>query len=181
MKRRRKRKCRHCGEGFVPSPQNAHKQCYCPQSACKKASKLAADKRWVAKNPHYHSGEAAVARVQAWRAANPGYWRRKTEPLEPSTLQDDCIVEVVDEQKESAALEHFALQDDSNSQAFVILGLIAFFTGSTLQDNIAQSCRDLHKQGRQILGTRPGVFAANNHTKSYAKTSSRFKTSTTGP
>ena len=158
MKRRRNRKCRHCGEGFVPSPQNAHKQCYCPQSACKKASKLAADKRWVAKNPHYHSGEAAVARVQAWRAANPGYWRRKTEPLEPSTLQDD-----------------------SNSQAFVILGLIAFFTGSTLQDNIAQSCRDLHKQGRQILGTRPGVFAANNHTKSYAKTSSRFKTSTAGP
>lgn len=180
MKRHRKRKCRHCGEGFKPSPQNARKQCYCREAACEKASKLAANKRWASKNPDYHTGAATITRVQRWRAANPGYWRRKTEALEPSTLQDDCITEVIDGQSESAALAHFTLQDDSNSQAFILLGLIANLTGCSLQDNIAQSCRDLHKQGRQILGTRPGVFARNNPTESYAKTSSRFKTPTPG-
>jgi hypothetical protein len=181
MKRRRKRKCRHCGEGFKPSPQNAQKQCYCREAACQKASKLAANKRWVAKNPDYHTGAAVIARVQTWREANPGYWRRKTEALEPSTLQDDCITEVVDEQEESATLAYFALQDDSNSQAFVLLGLIASLTGGTLQDDIARSCRNLHNQGRQILGTRPEVFATNKHTESYAKTSSRFQTPTADP
>lgn len=180
MKRRRKRKCHHCGEGFVPSPQNVRTQCYCRAPECKKASRSAANKRWAGKNPDYHSGEAAIVRVQEWRAANPGYWRRKTESLEPSTLQDDCITEVIDNEPESATLKYFALQDDSNSQAFVLLGLIATLTGGTLQDDIARSCRALHKQGRQVLDTRSGVFATNNHTENHAKTSSRFKTPSPG-
>jgi hypothetical protein len=180
MKRRRKRKCQHCGVGFVPSPQNAQKQQHCSASECKKASTRAANQRWVGKNPNYHSGESAIARVQEWRAINPGYWRPKTESLEPSTLQDDCIAEVVDDEQESATLKYFALQDDSNSQAFVVLGLIATLTGGTLQDDIAQSCRDLHKQGRQVLGTQSGVFASNHHTENHAKTSSGFKTPSPG-
>lgn len=180
MKRRRKRKCHHCAEGFVPSAQNTRKQCYCSAPDCKIASKRAANKRWVAKNPDYHHGAAVIIRVQEWRAVNPGYWRRKTESLEPSTLQDDCIPEVVDDEQESATLKYFALQDDSNSQAFVVLGLIATLTGGTLQDDIAQSCRDLHKQGRQVLGTQSGVFASNHHTENHAKTSSRFKTPSPG-
>lgn len=180
MKRRRKRKCHHCGEGFVPSPQNVRTQCYCQGPECKKASKCAANKRWVEKNPDYHSGEAAIVRVQAWRVGKPGYWRPITESLEPSTLQDDCIAEVVDDKQESATLEHFALQDDSNSQAFVLLGLIAQLAGSALQDDIARSCRALHKRGRQVLDTRSGVFASHHHTENHAKTSSRFKTPSPG-
>ena len=180
MKRCRKRKCHHCGEGFIASPQNAQKQHYCSASECKKASKRAANNRWVGKNPDYHSGATAVARVKGWRVVNPGYWRPKTESLERSTLQDDCITEVVDDKQKSAALKHFALQDDSNSQAFVVLGLIAILTGGTLQDDIAQSCRALHKQGRQVLGTQSGVFASNHPTENHAKTSSRFKTPSPG-
>jgi hypothetical protein len=180
MKRRRKRKCHHCGEGFVPSPQNARTQCYCSAPDCKKASKRKANKRWATKNPDYHRGETAIIRVQAWRVGNPGYWRPKTESLEPSTLQDDCITEVVDDEQENAALKYFALQDDSNSQAFVLLGLIAKLAGSALQDDIAQSCRALHKQGRQVLDTRSGVFASDHPTENHAKTSSRFKTPSPG-
>jgi len=178
MRRRRKRKCHHCGENFAPSPQSAYKQCYCGAVDCKKASVRMANKLWAAKNPDYHKGAEAVQRVQVWRAANPGYWRPKVGRLEPAPLQEDCMAQVVDNEQESAALKYFALQDDSNSQAVVLLGLISNLTGSALQDDIAQTCRDLHKQGRQILGTRLGVFANNHTTESHAKTSSRYQTPT---
>ena len=157
MKRRRKRKCHNCNEAFLPSPQNAQKQCYCRAAACKKASARKANERWRAKNPDHHTGSEAIIRVQAWRAAHPGYWRRKTEPLEPNALQDDCIAQVVDDQEENATLERFALQDD-----------------------IAVTCRGLHKQGRRILDARSGIFATTHNTESYAKTSSRFKTPAPG-
>jgi hypothetical protein len=43
-----------------------------------------------------------MKRVQAWRQANPRYWRLKTDSLEDRTLQDECITEVVDEEQEKA-------------------------------------------------------------------------------
>lgn len=178
MKRLRKKKCHHCGDGFVASAQNAQKQCYCPAPECKKASRREANKRWVKKNPDYHKGTEAVQRVQVWRAAHPRYWQPKVGSLEPAPLQDDYITQVVEDEQEGAALKYFALQDDSISQAVVLLGLISNLTGSALQDDIAQSCRDLHKRGRQILGTRLGVFANEHTTESHAKTSSRYQTPT---
>lgn len=178
MKRRRKRKCHHCGESFLPSPQNARKQCFCPKSECKKASARLARQRWLEKNPDYHRGEAAVKRVQVWRQANPGYWRPKEGSLEVSALQDDCIPEVVDGEKEKLILKGFALQDDCFSQAVVLLGLIAHLTGFALQEDIARTSWDLHKQGRRILGMQPEVCAGNNHTESNAKTSNRTETPT---
>lgn len=176
MKRRRKRKCHNCKKAFLPSAQNVQKQCYCGAAVCKKASARKANKRWRAKNPDHHTGSEAIMRVQEWRAAHPGYWRRKAEPLEPNALQDDCIAQVVDDQEESASLERFALQDDCIVQSPVLLGLISTLTGSALQDDIAVTCRGLHKQGRRILDARSGIFATIHHTESYAKTSSRFKT-----
>jgi hypothetical protein len=178
MSRRRKKKCQHCGERFKPSAQNVDKQCYCSKAECKKASRREANQRWVKKNADYHKGAEAVQRVQVWRAANPGYWQAKEEGLTPTPLQDDCIAQVVDDEGESAALTYFALQDDSISQALVLLGLISHLMGSALQDDIAQTSRALHKQGRQILGTRLGVFARNPSTENHAKTSSRHKTPT---
>ena len=180
MKRRRTKKCHHCSETFEPSPQNADKQCYCNASACKKASKRKANELWRAKNPNYDKGSEAIARVQVWRASHPGYWRQKTGPLEASTLQDNPILQVVDNEKDKVILEHFALQDNPISQSTVLLGLISSLTGSTLQDDIAMTCRKYHKEGRRILDARSGIFAATHHTESYAKTSSRFKTPSPG-
>ena len=178
MKRRRKKKCHHCGKNFAPLPQSAQKQCYCSAVDCKKAARAEANKRWLKKNPDYHKGAEAVQRVRAWRLANPGYWRPKVGSLEPAPLQDDCIVQVVDDHEEDAALRYFALQDDSISQALVLLGLISKLTASALQDDIAQTCRDFHKHGRQILGTRLGAFAGKPTTESHAKTPSRYETPT---
>lgn len=77
MKRGRRRKCLCCGDLFRPDPRNRHHQVYCSQPACRKASKAASQRRWLAKpdNRDYFRGPESVARVQAWRAAHGGAGR----------------------------------------------------------------------------------------------------------
>ena len=79
MGRERRRTCANCGENFTPDARNARHQCYCSQPPCQAASKRASQAKWLSKeeNRHYHGGPAAVARVQAWRQAHPGYSQRK--------------------------------------------------------------------------------------------------------
>jgi hypothetical protein len=78
MKRARRRKCLCCGELFRPDARNLRHQRHCAKPACRTASKAASQRRWLAKvtNRDYFRGPINVARVQAWRAAHPGYWRR---------------------------------------------------------------------------------------------------------
>ena len=56
---------------------------------CRKASKAASQKRWLAKpeNQGYFCGPKNVKRVQLWREANPGYWRGKRKTTKDA-LQD---------------------------------------------------------------------------------------------
>lgn len=91
MGRAEKRLCLSCGEAFTPDTRNARHQRYCTQAPCKAASKRASQAKWLAKpeNRDYHRGPEAVARVQAWRAARPGYSRRqKAADTSSTTMQD---------------------------------------------------------------------------------------------
>jgi len=93
MKHCRRRKCRCCQELFHPDPRNQYHQHYCTKPACRKASKAASQRRWLSKsqNQDYFCGPANVERVQAWRAAHPGYSRHSRK-----TLQDDCMAQPID-------------------------------------------------------------------------------------
>jgi hypothetical protein len=149
-----RRKCRCCWTFFVPDPRTADRQHYCSQPARRQASKAASQRRWLSKNGNgdYFRGPDAVRRVQLWRQSHPGYWRRgtpsseRTQPADnqganpgqsscnvprelPRTLQEDCLAE---------------------DPAFV--GLISMVTGSTLQEDIAATTRQLLLRGRNILG-----------------------------
>ncbi len=88
MRQAATRKCLHCAEAFTPDPRNVWRQKYCAASDCKAASKRASQAKWQAapENQDYHRGSAAVARVQAWRQANPGYSKRPAKTTVP--LQD---------------------------------------------------------------------------------------------
>jgi hypothetical protein len=86
MGENRLRRCAHCGQPVTPDARNAHHQRYCPAPACRLASKRASQNKWLSQpeNRDYHRGPAAVARVQAWRRAHPGYSRRPTgAPVTP--------------------------------------------------------------------------------------------------
>jgi len=149
-----RRKCRCCGKFFVPDPRTEDRQHYCFQTACRQASKRISQQRWTSKhgNGDHFRGPSEVRRVQLWRRDHPGYWRKKTPSSQrgqgvdqqqanpdqssrnvprglPGTLQDDCLTE---------------------NPAFV--GLISMVTGSTLQEDIAATTRQLLLRGRNILG-----------------------------
>ena len=138
MARPERHNCLFCGEMFQADPRNARHQKYCCEPNCRKASKAASQRAWLAKaqNQDYFRGPENVARVQLWRAAHPGYWRRakgesRDRPGAPVALQDLLL-----------------------DQPAVLIGFIAQFTGSTLQDDLVRSTRRLVELGNDILAGR---------------------------
>ena len=166
MGRERQEPCLNCGQAFVRDRRNARHQRYCGAAACKAASKRASQTRWLAKNPDYHRGPEAVARVQAWRQEHPGYSRRKRAPLAESAIQETLLfepdasaplpAEAARPAKKSCnapAIELAPpLQDFLNAQPTVLIGLIAHIWGSTLQDDIASALTRLLQLGQDIRG-----------------------------
>ena len=73
MTTRTRRKCRHCGQLFRPDPRNLRHQRYCSAKECRRASKAASQRRWLAKteNRDYFRGPEQMARVS-------GRWPRRT-------------------------------------------------------------------------------------------------------
>jgi len=162
MRLLRKRKCLHCRQLFRPDPRNARKQEYCFQPECRKASKAASQKKWLAKpeNRDYFRGPDNVKRVQDWRRHNPGYWRKRTPSEKP--LQDHSNTEIMKGQEVAAQLTHNALQDLLSAQPVVFLGLLAQLSGSSLQDDIVITGRRLQQLGRDIL-TQPSCCKGGQH------------------
>ncbi len=135
MKHHRRRKCRHCLDLFDPDPRNLRHQHYCSKPACRKASKANSQRRWLGKaqNRDYFRGPANVARVRAWRAAHPGYWRHPRLQKEIA-LQADSLAQVTETNEKSSTLIDLALQDLLCAQPLVLIGLIANLTGSALPE-----------------------------------------------
>lgn len=163
MVRAGKLKCLFCGTLFGADARNARHQKYCCAVACRKASKAASRRAWLAKpeNQDYFRGPENVARVQAWRALHPGYWRgprgqRAARSGVAVALQDLCPAQAIESMSDSQTAAQFALQDLLRDQPAVLVGFIAQFTGSALQDDIARSARRLVELGHDILAGRTG-------------------------
>jgi len=147
-------KCRCCNHFFVPDSRTTDRQRYCSKPACRQASKAASQRRWLSKrgNGDYFRGPEEVRRVQAWRASHPGYWKPKNPPS-PGT-------QVIDKQSANPSQSSCnvprerprTLQDDCLTQDPAFVGLISMVTGSTLQEDIAATARQLLLRGRNILG-----------------------------
>jgi hypothetical protein len=150
MRRARRGKCLCCGELFRADPRNRRRQKYCEKGACRVASKAASQRRWLEKpeNQRYFSGPLHVARVRAWRAVHPGYWRRPGAGT-ADALQDPSRGQVTEPAADSRSL---ALQDLCRSQSAVLIGLIAHLTDSPLQEDILATSRRLLQLGQDILG-----------------------------
>ena len=184
MTRRRQRKCRHCRQLYQPDPRNRRHQKYCSQPACRQASKAASQRRWrdSAKGRDYFRGPAnpgAPGRVQVWRKANPGYWRRGPggAPERAGALQDHCETQVIVPAIDTFILTPDALQDVILTQGFVLTGLIANLTDSTLQENIASVTGHLIRLGQQIQGPSSGRQSDGCHQTSVVSTAAAASTS----
>ena len=164
MARPERPKCLFCGKLFRADPRNARHQKYCSEPSCRIASKAASRRAWLAKpeNRNYFRGPEHVARVQGWRAEHPGYWRRPggQRVQKAVALQEVCPAQAVEIKQPSPPLAdsppQHALQDLLSFQPAVLIGFIAQFTGSALQDDIVRSTRQLIELGQDILAGRVG-------------------------
>jgi len=141
---------------YYPDPRNRYHQKYCSRPECRQASKKASQQRWLSseKGRGYFSGPENIARVQQWRAAHPGYWK-KAATKQSAALQDIMSREVADIQEDVNILNTAVLQDIYSMQPALLIGLIACLTDSTLQDDIAQTTRRFIISGQDILGCVP--------------------------
>jgi hypothetical protein len=92
-----------------------------------------------------------TARVKAWRARHPGYWRkgRRTGPA----LQEVSAIQPVDPAAESSDFVRSPLQDVISAQPAVLIGLIAHIVGTPLQDDIVRATGRLLRLGQDILSS----------------------------
>ena len=139
------RKCLCCGLFFAPDHRNRTRQRYCAALACRRASHAASQVAWLARPEHvaYFRGPEHVARVQAWRAAHPGYSRGRRR--QARALQEALGAQTVESTAQSAvraaAVAAVPLQDFWPAAAPVLVGLIAHLFEVTLQDDIAPPLR----------------------------------------
>jgi hypothetical protein len=152
---------------FVPDYRNRGRQKYCSTPECQQASKRAGQARWLSKpeNRDHFRGAENVQRVREWRQAHPGYWQRSARRA-VRTLQDACSAQ-------TAAIKELVsvgvsgvcpgtLQDVCRVQAPLLVGLIAKFTDSTLQDDIVLFARRLIAKGQDILDQPSSRSAKGN-------------------
>ena len=148
------RKCLSCGRYFDADRRVGGRQRYCAADSCRHASKVESHKRWRTKpeNLDYFRGSVHVARVQAWRAAHPGYATRR--PWAP-TLQEECISQAIAFKDESAVRTLGPappLQDLFGDPERMLAGLIAHLFQVTLQDEMAATARRLVQLGTDVMG-----------------------------
>ena len=152
------RKCLCCGNFFDLDHRNRERQRFCSATPCRGASKAASQAAWLAQpqNSGYFRDPVHVARVQAWRAAHPGYGRGK--PRRAPALQDSLIQQVPDSVEQypirgeiAAASSPTALQDLLNAPSPVLAGLIAHLFEVTLQEDIAATTRRLVQLGHDVI------------------------------
>ena len=157
------RKCLCCGLFFDPDHRNRERQRYCSAGACgARARPPVRPLGWP--NPHnvgYFRDPVHVARVQAWRAAHPGYGRGKHRT--PPALQDPLIAQVPDSIEECAdrgetaeAPAAPALQDSWSTLPPALAGLIAHLFEVTLQEDMAATTRRLVQLGHDVINGSRG-------------------------
>ena len=154
-----RRKCRCCRKFFRPDYRNEHHQHYCPAAACRQASKAASQRRWAHKfsNRSHFRGENEVRRVQEWRRAHPGYWKKQKSRSEKGQDPDTKAVNPEQTSRNVPGSDLRTLQDFCLTQDPAFVGLISMVTGSTLQEDIALTASKLLLQGQNILGLKiPG-------------------------
>ena len=151
MKRLRARTCLHCRQKFYPDPRSRHHQRYCSQSPCRRASKAASQRRWLAKpeNQDYFRGPEHAERMREWRQRHPTS-KKVTPHVKKNVLQDDCTAQPTEIKNENEILMTNLLQDNLVSQPYVLIGLISMLSGLSSQDDIDTLRRRLEQLGRDL-------------------------------
>jgi len=134
------RKCAHCGRRFRIDPRVRRLHRFCSRPVCAKVSRVTSQRRWLKRERERQiQSKADVYRTQEWRRSHPGYWRRKA-----------TIGQYVVRGELAQVVRDFALQDMTDWQFSLVVGLVSYLTRSALQDTIASEIRRLIVAGHVI-------------------------------
>ncbi len=150
----RRRKCLHCGQLFTADYRNTHHQRYCADPSCRQASHWASQRKWRRKpeNRDVVRGPYEVERVREWRRLHPGYWKQKPASVTTPQPVDSQSINPQQTSRNVPPSPPPPVQDVCLTQDPAFVGLISLVTGSTLQEDIAATTRQLLLRGRNILG-----------------------------
>ena len=167
MARRRKR-CRFCGELFLPDPRLKGRQYACSKADCQKERHRQNCAAW--NDAHRDQFQGRYPDTQAWLADRPGYIaeyrqahpdaaeehrrvererlrRRRSALLD---IQDSIRLQVLVAQGIEASQPLLDIQDSIWRQLFIPIGLRASYRPLDIQDAIAPSLRQAYSFGREI-------------------------------
>jgi hypothetical protein len=151
-------KCLNCNELFLPNYRSGKRQRFCSKADCQKARKEASQRTWLAKaeNQNYFRDAENAARVRQWQKEHPDYWK-KSARRQRRTLQDACSQQPIANKELTPPSPARTLQDLCSMPVPLFIGLISMWTGSTLQDDIVTTARQVVAKGHDILGMVPGM------------------------
>ncbi len=154
----KRRNCLHCKELFLPNYRSRQRQRFCSHLDCQKARKRTSQTAWLEKsaNQNYFRDAENAARVRQWQKEHPGYWKNRPR-RQSRTLQDACPEQPLVNQELNPSSPARTLQDLCSMPIPLFIGLISMWSGSTLQDDIAVTARQLVTKGHDILGMMPGM------------------------
>ena len=158
----KKIKCEHCKKLFKPCVYNKYSQKYCSEENCKKVSKKAADKKYLAKkrkNPEFRKNESK--RVSKWRGQNPGYPKRYREKKihEKNALHDIA--------KQENDIKYKVLHDIVLSLSLTFKGFMALVLEKE-HDTLCDFEKAMYIRGLELLKgssnlTKGGLSAEKTH------------------
>ena len=162
--------CRHCNEPFFPELRNRTRQHYCYKPECRKARKVKSHQLWLANNPDHFKGAANVLRVQRWREAHPGYWRRakaKAKSGLPPAVSPVAPAKHHQPQAMPALQDGVPPLQDSIRCNPLIIGLVAHVFGCTLQDSVEKVIGELIIRGMELRARMHGAKTISRKSAKY--------------
>ena len=156
---RQERECPHCQKFFEPDYRHRERQRYCSDPACQRARRASNWRRWFAKpeNQRLYGGSENVKRVQQWRAAHPGYWRRPSKPKDALQIACTAGIPAIKGSDSDTDLVASALHIAIRDEKALFLGLLAHLAGSALPIDIAKTSRRLIDLGNDVLKRQPHI------------------------
>src|SRR2546422_7818333 len=73
-RKRRKKRCRFCGQLFIPDPRLKERQYSCAEPPCQGKRKAGNQAQWLSRNSGYFGGR--YPKLKVWLASHPGYLAR---------------------------------------------------------------------------------------------------------
>ena len=112
----------------------------------------------------YFRGDEEVRRVQEWRRAHPGYWKKQKSRSQRDQPPDSQGVSPSRDLVTYLPVISVRYKISASREDPAFVGLISMVTGSTLQEDIATTARQLLLRGREHPGPEnPGATIIHNN------------------